>query len=380
VGGQEGFEGHYRATVWKNGVAQHYAMPEGSLTEAVMSLFVSGDDVYAAGNCYYTTGTPPYKMGTLLWKNGALQHLSSPDGSGSVSSVYVFGDDVYVFGDETIDGLDVPTLWKNGVPRRLPNASGGNGCDKVIAVSRVTQGVTGVTLDKATATVFAGYDEWLSVIVQPFNAPNAAAWSSSDNGIATVSNGVVTGVAPGDATITAATIDGNKTATCQVTVLPSISVTGVTVDPAVGGIAVGGSRLYVESIVQPDGATNQNVAWTSSDPGVARITNVYSDGYLRDGVGCMISGVSPGTATITAATEDGGYTATCVVTVTASGIAYPPSDAESFGPAPFGPDTEEAPGAFAAPDAPDVREGGQAARRVRPARLPMPIAPHMLPW
>jgi uncharacterized protein YjdB len=318
VGGAESFEGHSRATVWKNGVAQRYAIPEGSLNESVSSLFVVGDDVYAAGHCYYTTGAPPYKMGALLWKNGALQHLSPPDGSGSASSVYVFGDDVYVFGDETVDGVDVPTLWKNGVPKRLPNGYD-SGRDKEIAVSRVTQGVTDVSLDKATATVFAGYDEWLSAIVQPYNAPNAATWSSSNNSVATVSNGVVTGVALGSATITATTIDGNKTATCQMTVLPPVNVIGVAVDPASYGIVVG-DYFYIGSYVEPDDATNQNVAWTSSDPGVASITNVYSNGYLRDGVECRVSGVSPGTATITATTQDGGKTASCVVYVASEAV------------------------------------------------------------
>ena len=78
--------------------------------------------------------------------------------------------------------------------------------------------VTGVTLT-STLSVQIGKTATLTASVQPSNATNKGiTWQSSNTGIATVNNGTVTGVAIGETTITATTTDGNKTATCAVTV------------------------------------------------------------------------------------------------------------------------------------------------------------------
>ena len=80
--------------------------------------------------------------------------------------------------------------------------------------------VTGVTLNKATASIKVGATETLIATVDPNNATNKdVTWSSDKTGIATVNaNGVVTGVAEGTAKITVTTKDGGKTASCDVTV------------------------------------------------------------------------------------------------------------------------------------------------------------------
>jgi hypothetical protein len=81
--------------------------------------------------------------------------------------------------------------------------------------------VTGVSLSPTTLTLVAGgATSTLKATITPANATNQSmAWSSSAASVATVSGGVVTPVAAGTATITVTTADGNKTATCAVTVL-----------------------------------------------------------------------------------------------------------------------------------------------------------------
>lgn len=77
-----------------------------------------------------------------------------------------------------------------------------------------------VTLDKTSASVKQGKCITLTATVAPENATNKnVTWSSDNESVATVNNkGVVTGVAPGSAQITAKTVDGSHTASCTVTV------------------------------------------------------------------------------------------------------------------------------------------------------------------
>lgn len=82
--------------------------------------------------------------------------------------------------------------------------------------------VTEVTLDKTEETVEAGKTVTLTPTVSPINATNKnVTWSTSNAEVATVEDGVVTGVAEGSAVITVTTEDGNFTATCAITVTPA---------------------------------------------------------------------------------------------------------------------------------------------------------------
>lgn len=82
---------------------------------------------------------------------------------------------------------------------------------------------TGVTLDKTSASVKKDKTITLTATVAPADAANKnVTWSSDNESVATVSNGVVTGVATGSATITVTTEDGGYTASCMVTVTTSL--------------------------------------------------------------------------------------------------------------------------------------------------------------
>jgi sulfatase modifying factor 1 len=82
-------------------------------------------------------------------------------------------------------------------------------------------GVTGVTLNKASTTILEGESEQLTATVTPSDADNQnISWSSSNNGVAIVSsNGLVTAVDRGSTVITVTTDDGGYTATCDITVV-----------------------------------------------------------------------------------------------------------------------------------------------------------------
>jgi len=82
-----------------------------------------------------------------------------------------------------------------------------------------------------------------------------------------------------------------------------ISVVSVTLNKEEITMGLGGTVRLIATVL-PDGATNPNVSWHSSDTGVAEVDD--------DG---LVAAIDEGGCTITVTTEDGGKTATCAVTV-----------------------------------------------------------------
>ncbi|MBQ9705710.1 MAG: Ig-like domain-containing protein [Paludibacteraceae bacterium] len=79
--------------------------------------------------------------------------------------------------------------------------------------------VEGVLLDKDNATLRRGETLTLTATVEPAEAANKnVTWTSSNEAVATVENGIVKAVSEGKATITVTTEEGQFTATCLITV------------------------------------------------------------------------------------------------------------------------------------------------------------------
>lgn len=173
--------------------------------------------------------------------------------------------------------------------------------------------VTEVTLDKTVAEMEVGDEVTLVATILPDDASNKkVAWTSSDDAVVSVEDGVVKALSVGKAVITVKTEDGDKTATCEVTV-KATPVTGIelnktSVETEVGPYVV---TVSIKANVLPENATNKNVKWTSSNTYVGK---VVSEKYGT------IDIYHPGTTTITATTEEGGYTATCTITVKAMDV------------------------------------------------------------
>ena len=102
-----------------------------------------------------------------------------------------------------------------------------------------TISVESVSID-GTATLKKGETKQLNAVILPAGITTAVEWTSSDDKIATVSNGLITAVAKGDATITAKA--GNKTATCKVTV----TETAIDPEPAEYGEVTTSWASYVK--------------------------------------------------------------------------------------------------------------------------------------
>lgn len=161
----------------------------------------------------------------------------------------------------------------------------------------VVKPVTGITLNKTSATMKIGDTLQLSATVSPSDATNkTVTYKSSNTAVATVnSSGKVTAKGAGTATITATA--GSKSATCSITVEGIVDATGGT-----NKTISEGETLKLSVKKYPTTSGSLNVAWTSSDTSVVTVEN--------DGT---ITGVSVGTATVTAKLNS--YTVTYKITV-----------------------------------------------------------------
>ncbi len=163
--------------------------------------------------------------------------------------------------------------------------------------------VTGIDIENKAVTLSQGMTYGVNAEVFPHNASNQTIkWTTNAPSVATVNeDGVVTAVGPGTAIITATTVDGNHSMRCTITVTQAVS--GVRVSPSTADIAVGSSKTLTATI-QPSNATSKGVTWYSSNEAVAKVN---SRG--------IVVGVAPGTATITALTDEGGFSDDCTVNV-----------------------------------------------------------------
>ena len=172
--------------------------------------------------------------------------------------------------------------------------------------------VTGVRLNESNITMTVGQTKVITATVLPTNAANkGVVFSSSNTSVATIdNNGKITTKAVGVTNITVKTKENGKSATTKLTVVAKpISVTGIKLNASTLKIYKGG-KAKLTATVSPSNATNKNVSWSSSN---SKVATVDSNGN--------VTGVSVGTAVISATTKDGNKRATCTITVSEQSIS-----------------------------------------------------------
>lgn len=180
-------------------------------------------------------------------------------------------------------------------------SAGGKSVDCEVVV---TVPVETITLEKTEVTMVEGETLVLEVTVLPDDSSDKSVeWTSSDAEIATIdSEGKVTAVKEGSATITAEA--GDKTASCTVTVSKKIiHVESISIDRPTLNIAVGAAETLI-AMVLPDDATDKSFTWATTNATIAEVEQTGK-----------VTAKATGTVTITATTADGGLVAACEVTV-----------------------------------------------------------------
>lgn len=192
----------------------------------------------------------------------------------------------------------IVTALKEGTVIITASAGGKSSTCSVTVFSKVVE-VTSITLDKTSLSLQVGDSEKLTATVAPSNASNKiVTWTSSDESIATATDGKVTALKAGSVIVTAKA--GSCTAECSVTI--NGHVESVTLDRQTLSLTVGETAELVVD-VKPLGIAN--VVWDSSNSSVASVNNG------------VVKAVSEGVAVIKA--QVGDKSAECTVNVTENG-------------------------------------------------------------
>lgn len=161
-----------------------------------------------------------------------------------------------------------------------------------------------LTVSPQSLNLKLGGSSQLIASVLPEKSNNQISWSSTNSRVATVdSNGLVSAVGMGSATIIARTIND---ITYNVNVLVgnySKELRSILVTTNYISLSVSNSKQLAVAFTPAD-ASNKNVFWTSSNPSVATVD--------KHGV---VKAISPGSTIIKATSEDGGYTDTATIEV-----------------------------------------------------------------
>ncbi len=220
-----------------------------------------------------------------------------PDNATEKTVTWVTSDETVV----TVDDGGMIKAVKEG-KAIVAAKSGEKTATCVVTVSKKVIAVESISLDKTYITMTEDESAVITATVKPDNATDKTVlWSTSDAGVATVTEGRITAIKEGRAIITAKA--GEKSAMCEVTVNKRIiEVSSITLNYSESSL-VKGEELSLVATVKPDNATDKTVTWSTSNNQVAKVD-----------FNGLVTALKSGTATITARAGD--KTTTCVITVT----------------------------------------------------------------
>ncbi|MCR4565699.1 MAG: Ig-like domain-containing protein [Bacteroidales bacterium] len=208
----------------------------------------------------------------------------------------------------TVDADGLVSALKPGTAVIKATAKdGGIAASCEVSVTKRIIAVTGITLDKTTLPIKVGGNYTLAATIAPPDATDkSVTWASDDTDVAMVdSKGKVVGVSVGTAHITATSVSyPDIKAECEVNVSSDVvAVTGVTLDKTEATLVVG-ETLQLAATIAPENATDQRVRWSVSPESIASVSESG-----------LVTAITAGNATVTATTMDGGFSATCALTV-----------------------------------------------------------------
>lgn len=195
------------------------------------------------------------------------------------------------------------TAIKSGIAEIRAMTTDGSDLSAICRVS-VHNPVTSVNLNINSAIMHVTESLTLQTICTPIDADDSSiTWTSSNNSIVTVDNGIITAIGVGNAVVTASSVNGLY-ATCNVSVETTYA-NSLTINKTSLSL-VSGEQETLTATILPSYTTNKEISWKSSAEDIVTVSN---SGVVR--------AISTGNARITATTSDGTcISATCDVSVT----------------------------------------------------------------
>lgn len=202
-------------------------------------------------------------------------------------------------GEATVDYLEKEVIFSfhsvknDSWYERVFNVNKTNG---TLTITPVSVPATSITLNASSQNLITGESFTLTATVEPAKTTDTVVWSSSNEAVATVSDGTVTAAKAGTTEITATA--GNVKATCTVTVSdPVYKVTDIKLTAAPSRRIAAGKKIKLKASIAPSNATDKSVTWTSSNKKVATVNAKGLVTFKKNAGGKKV--------TITATAKDG---------------------------------------------------------------------------
>ncbi len=261
---------------------------------------------------YLTTSYDPYSsaISDISQDNNSLTfHIDYEGDDIDFVTIVVYGDNnevIYVYEGAPINELTIDVSGYNNVTCEVSINGQLTHFEHLLATNKIVH-VESVAFETTNVEIEVGDSYALRPIILPEDATNKElTWTSSDDSVATVDDGVITAYKKGRTTITAKSVDGFKTASVNVVVRDKpqiINVESVSLNKTSLDLETG-DRYILTATVLPADANDKTVTWDTSDDSVVTVNNG------------IVEAVGAGNAIITVTTSDGGKTATCEINVT----------------------------------------------------------------
>ena len=257
------------------------------------SILVTTADGSKQAQCQITVNPISVKGISLNMSTATCQNLQTLQLVSTVVPVDAANPTIsYISSDESIATIDQSGLIQTLNIGTVTLTVTANEKTNITASCELT--VTSIPVDSIfineQSSVFINDTVQLIVEIVPITATNKnIVWTSNNTDIATVdSNGLVTTVSVGEATITASSLDNPSiTAIREITVQP-IHVTNVTLSNSINNL-IENQSVQLLAIIEPENATYKQLTWSSSNSEIATVTDSG-----------LVSAKIPGNVTITA--------------------------------------------------------------------------------